>query len=1155
MSGFLFSKKNVSRAVLFGFLTSVMLSFQNCGNGFQVQNLSEMTDLASLAVPEIVFKESPEIINTAMYNIQFDITGSNSIKSVSCQLNANPPTDCMSAKSVILNNLVDGDYIMKVSVETTYGVKAEALKLFRKDGTLPAVAFSTQPSNPTNQTTANFTFTASDNLSGVDKLECSIDAGAFAACVSPKAIPVIAGDHTLIVRATDKAGNIGMSTYAWKVDLSVPTVVISAGPAAITNATNASFTFSGAGIVSYECKLDAGAFTACVSPQAYNAISAGNHNVLVHGKNAAGTLSADTKYSWKVDLVAPAVPTLMANVLAFTNSTNVSFNFSSVDVDSAVASFRCKLDNVDRGACTSPYSLAVAPNAAHNFQVYATDQAGNQSAVAAFNWTVDQTAPIINLTSKPLPQADINVSFSFSATDSLTGISTLQCVLRAVGDVTTAFENCANGTKAYTNLVPGNYNFLLKATDKAGNNSDLTYPFTVLKPYSGLSAQKVATGDNFTCYIDDGALKCFGINTRGELGDGSTVSKSNPITLFSSGVTEVKAYQYNACAIVNGAVYCWGEAYAANAGSGSTPKLMISSGATAIAVAVTSCAIVNGSVQCWGGDGSQFATSVLGNGTTNKSATPITIINSGATAIVSANSGSCAVVSGALYCWGKIEPYSPAPVDLVPKVVFPSGVKDVALGDSNICAIMTNDTRCWGTSFYANGNSTPAQPQILPFADQKLSLSIGANCGLDASGVLSCFGNNDFGQIGNGKFDRTSKFEPILTGVSQVSTSYTHTCAIYKSQLRCWGSQAWGQLGNNIVATKLTPQLVKRGVDSVFTDKSGKLSSGYEGSYLRYPMTCANMKVGDISCWGSLNVNSSNPPQDLDHLIVSDAGYVFTNSYGFTYHRGSFTLKRGVRIDIGLNGLSARLVGKTLTSNYAFIDTIVSNNALSFDVGDRYGCAVLDDGTVGCWGENNYGQLGDGTRTNSPTKIVKANGIAGATQVATSWYTSCAIVSGGTVKCWGNAYNFAADGSPITVVASGAVKIKASFNNICALLDTGRITCFFGTYNASPIPVAGITDFDIVDTYPDALGRINLNMCVIANGALTCRGINDRGQIGNGTTNKTEVLATVIPSGVTSVMISGDHACAVANSDLYCWGSNNDDQLGLQDVNPFKPTP
>ena len=1156
MNRFLFSKKNTSRIVLFALLTSVLLSFQNCGNGFEVQNLSEMTDLASLAVPIIAFKEAPEIINTAMFNIQFDITGSNSIKSVTCQLNTNPPTDCMTAKSILLNNLVDGDYTLKVSAETTYGVKAEAIKLFRKDGTLPAVAFSSQPSNPTNQTTVNFAFTASDNLSGVDKVECSLDASAFAACVSPKTITVIAGDHTLAVRATDKAGNVGMSNYAWKVDLSVPTVVISAGPLAITNLTTASFTFAGAGIVSYECKLDAGAFTACVSPQAYNALTAGTHTVSVHGKNAAGTVSADAKYSWKVDLAPPAVPTLMANVQAFTNLTNVSFNFSSVDVDSAVASFRCKLDNVDRGTCTSPYPFAVSANASHNFQVFAIDQAGNQSAATAFTWTVDQVLPVINLTSKPFSKSDSNVSFTFNATDSLSGINTLQCVLRAVGDITTPFENCAAGSKAYTNLAPGDYNFLLKATDKAGNVADLNYAFTVSKPYSGLPAQKVAAGHNFTCYIDSGALKCLGANAHGELGDGTITLKSNPVTLFSSGATEVKTFQKNACAIVNGAVYCWGEATISSAGSGSTPKLLISSGATAIAMGITSCAIVSGSVQCWGGGtANNYSDGVLGNGTRNTSATPVTVINSGATAIASSVNGSCAVVNGALYCWGKIDPFSADPTELLPKVVFPSGAKDVAMTEYSACVVLATDTRCWGYTFYENSSPTLANPKIFPFTDHKFSLSTGASCELDPSGILSCLGNNDFGQIGNGKFDRSFKLEPLLADVSQVSTSYTHTCTIYKSQLRCWGSQAWGQLGNGIVASKVTPQLVLKGVDSVFSDKSGKYNSSYESSFLKYPMTCANMKVGDINCWGGLNITSINPPQDPGRLITSDTGNSFINFHVQTYHRGPFSLKRGVQTEQGINGISARLVGKTLTSNSAFVDTVIANNVLAFDLGDRFGCALLDDASVGCWGINYYSQLGDGTKTDSPLKMVKVNGVSGATQIANAYYTSCALVAGGAVKCWGGAYDFLPDKSPITVFDSGIIKIKGTVNNICALSNTGKILCIFGSYNRSPIEIAGITDFDIVDTF-DSSGYSTVNICVIANGALTCRATNEKGIVGNGETNPVETLArNIFPSGVTSVVISGTHTCAVANGDLYCWGANEDDQLGLASVSPFKTTP
>lgn len=152
-------------------------------------------------------------------------------------------------------------------------------------------------------------------------------------------------------------------------------------------------------------------------------------------------------------------------------------------------------------------------------------------------------------------------------------------------------------------------------------------------------------------------------------------------------------------------------------------------------------------------------------------------------------------------------------------------------------------------------------------------------------------------------------------------------------------------------------------------------------------------------------------------------------------------------------------LGNGTTSNASeAVDTGITN-AVSVEVGYHQACAVLSDATVTCWGQNDYGQLGDGTTTNRsrPTAVT---GLSGALQVITGEFNSCAVINDGTVKCWG--YNGDdEDGvpnttgqytSPVTVVNSsntgaltGVIEITSGRQNTCALTASGVVWCWGAT--------------------------------------------------------------------------------------------------------------
>jgi Bacterial Ig domain len=326
----------------------------------------------------------------------------------------------------------------------------------------PSPVITSMPANPTNQTSASFSFT--DTQTGVTFL-CQLDGNGFSTCSSPATYSGLSqGSHTFSVKAQDASGNqSGPTNFTWTVDTTAPpTPVITSSPANPTTQTSASFSFSDteAG-VTFLCQLDNGAFTACASPATYSGLSQGTHTFSVQAQDAAGNQSSAANFSWTINGTAPPTPTLTSTPSNPSNQTSASFGFSD---SQAGVSFLCQLDNGAFTACASPATYSGLNQGSHTFSVKAQDSNGNQSGAASFTWTVDTTAPPIPvITSTPAnPTNQTSASFGFSDTEA--GVSFL-CQLDG-----SAFSACSN-PKAYSGLNQGSHTFFVTAQDAAGNQS------------------------------------------------------------------------------------------------------------------------------------------------------------------------------------------------------------------------------------------------------------------------------------------------------------------------------------------------------------------------------------------------------------------------------------------------------------------------------------------------------------------------------------------------------------------------------------------------------------------------------------------------------------------------------------------------------------
>ena len=420
----------------------------------------------------------------------------------------------------------DGTWTAQAEQQDSAGnVGKSSANTFTVATVAPVVTISSGPPDPSNQTTATFSFSADKPAS----FQCNLDGGGFAACSSPKTYSGLAdGRHTFQVKATDQAGNSSTASYTWTVDtVPPPAPTITSSPPGQTSSTDASFGFSDAESgVTLLCQLDGGGFSTCMSPQSYSGLAAGVHTFDVKARDQAGNVSSPASYTWTIATAAPPTPTFDSTPEDPSNSTSATFSFS--DTQPGV-SFECSLDGASFDGCTSPASLSGLAEGSHTFQVRARDPDGNLSAAQSYTWTVDTTAPNETITAKPPnPSNSTSPSFSFSASESVT----FECSLDGA-----AFAACTS-PQSYTGLADGSHTFQLRATDEAGNVSttsytwiiDTTAPSTTISsappnPSNSTTASFEFTASepaSFQCSLDGAAFaSCTSPKSYSGLADGS----------------------------------------------------------------------------------------------------------------------------------------------------------------------------------------------------------------------------------------------------------------------------------------------------------------------------------------------------------------------------------------------------------------------------------------------------------------------------------------------------------------------------------------------------------------------------------------------------------------------------------------------------------
>jgi alpha-tubulin suppressor-like RCC1 family protein len=501
-----------------------------------------------------------------------------------------------------------------------------------------------------------------------------------------------------------------------------------------------------------------------------------------------------------------------------------------------------------------------------------------------------------------------------------------------------------------------------------GTHQDRVAPTQVAGLTAGVT--RISAGNAHACAVVGGGAKCWGNNFDGQLGDGTFAERTTPVNVVSlnSDVVAVSAGFNHSCALrQDGAVLCWGSNQFGQLGDETltnriVPSPVVGLGGPAVAVAAgsnTTCVLRgDGDVRCFGANDSNR----LGIAAQLIRAVPRLVAGPSWASVDAGSTHTCGVSSaGAALCFGdnsQMQLGTGTPISRpLPAAVatLETGVVEVSAGWRHSCArTSVGAAVCWGQNLYGQlGDLTGPRPVPGPvpgLSSGVTDIDVGGDhsCAVTATGAALCWGANASGQLGDGTFVQRANPAPVeglLSTVASIVSGQDHSCALRTTGgVKCWGSNAGGQLGNGGVA--VTSNLP---VDVVgLTSGATALAAGRFHS-------CAVTATGAVRCWGS-----------------NGAGQLGDGS----------TVTRPIPVAVA--GLPA--------------------TAVAVAAGDDHSCAVLANGSVHCWGASHLGQIGPNALQNSPTAVAVPIGAPAVSITAGSTH-SCARLAGGGAACWGSTFH------------------------------------------------------------------------------------------------------------------------------------------------------
>ncbi|HVT39358.1 MAG TPA: hypothetical protein VHE78_09955 [Gemmatimonadaceae bacterium] len=590
-------------------------------------------------------------------------------------------------------------------------------------------------------------------------------------------------------------------------------------------------------------------------------------------------------------------------------------------------------------------------------------------------------------------------------------------------------------------------------------------------PVAGtLRFKAIAAGTGYFCALTSaGSAYCWGQNSSGGLGDGTTTARLVPTPVggalrFSS----LALGMSHACGLTTaGAAYCWGDNIAGDVGDGTTTlrlsPVAVMGGLTFISLAAGqyhSCGLTSaGATYCWGLNDS----GELGDGTKTAHVTPTGVAGGHIfTRIAAAKNGNgegttCGIAAdGTLYCWGSNQVGQLGDGTLTDRLVPTAAAggrrfTTIDLDNAGGCALTAPGTPyCWGRSLLSASMSwNRSVPTAVTGLRGVTAMSAALNhtCAVRAGGAAECWGDNTNNVLGGAtSITQSSVPQPVAGGIafSAISTGTANTCGLATSgTVYCWGSRF--DSDGTTIAISINPSPIQGGLSFV--------AIGVGSASVKLPGQVCGATAGNAAfCMGLNNVGQVGDATTITRVapVAVTGNQTFTvlsaggsNTCGLTPTGAAFCWGRNNLGELGSGGVSVFEPSPVpVTGGLSFA---------ALAVGMFHSCALTATGAAYCWGSNSSGQLGNGamSRTPNPSPIAVRGGLT-FSKIAAGAAHTCGLTPSGVGYCWGsNAFGGLGDGTQTSragpvAIAGGLVfaGITAGTEHSCAWTQAGAAYCW-----------------------------------------------------------------------------------------------------------------
>lgn len=351
---------------------------------------------------------------------------------------------------------------------------------------------------------------------------------------------------------------------------------------------------------------------------------------------------------------------------------------------------------------------------------------------------------------------------------------------------------------------------------------------------------------------------------------------------------------------------------------------------------------------------------------------------------------------------------------------------------------------------------------------------------------------------------------------ASVSTGGGHTCGLTTSGAAyCWGANEYGQLGDGTTTSSLIP--VK--VSGNLTFRSVNVAGGGEDSY-----SCGVTTEGNGYCWGSNRygglgtgsaAGSSTPVRVSGGITFREIAVGHRHACGVSTQNQAYCWGRNAAGQLGTGDTVDSSTPVQVSGGLAFESVGVGGSPVPLLSGDGRSCGLTTGGAAYCWGNNTYGQLGDGTTEARTTPTPVVGGLS-FRALSVGFFHTCGLTASGAAYCWGN--NF-----------------------------YGQLARDPGGMSSEPVSAAEDLSFA-------AISAGNAQTCGISTqGATFCWGAGQDGELGNGSFLEKSAVPVKVEGSLAFRMISvGEgYTCGVTESGAgYCWGYNSSGRLGNGTTEP-----